>query len=103
KNEEMILLSIWKLGDNAYIVTIRKKIEEIWDKAINFGSLCNTLSALTSRGYLVSEESEPTSKKGGRRKVLYFLTLEGKRALKHVYEVQRNAWDGIADIVSKIE
>ncbi len=103
KNEEMILLSIWKLEGNAYMVTIRKKIEEIWDKTLNLGSLCNTLSALTGKDYILSRDSEPTSRKGGRRKVLYSLTIEGKKALKHTYEVQSNAWDGITNIISNIE
>ncbi len=43
KHEELILLSIWKLSGDAYIVTIRKHIKEVTRKSINYGSLCNTL------------------------------------------------------------
>ncbi|MFC1725106.1 PadR family transcriptional regulator [candidate division KSB1 bacterium] len=99
KHEELILLSIAKLAGNAYIVTIRKDINEITGKSINYGSLCNTLSSLVKKGYLDSKESEPLSEKGGRRKVLYFLSNEGKKALKHAYEIQKTAWNGISSII----
>jgi DNA-binding PadR family transcriptional regulator len=98
KNEELILLSILKLSGNAYIVTIRKRISEFTGKSINYGSLCNTLVSLVRKGYLVSQESKPTSQQGGRRKVLYFLTADGNKALEHAFKIQQAAWEGFAGI-----
>ena len=103
KHEELILLSIAKLTGNAYIVTIRNNIKEITGKAINYGSLCNTLSSLAKKGYLDSRESKPLSEKGGRRKVLYFLSDDGKKALKHAYEIQKTAWGGIAAYIQGVD
>ena len=99
KHEELILLSIAKLTGNAYIVTIRNNIKEITGKAINYGSLCNTLSSLVKKGYLDSKESEPSSEQGGRRKVLFFLSDEGKNAPRYAYEVQKTAWDGVSAFI----
>lgn len=94
KHQEQILLAIWKLDGNAYIVSIRKFVEETTGETINTGSLCNTLTSLIKKGYIQSKDSVPLAQQGGRRKVLYFLTPAGKKALDHAYEVHRLTWDG---------
>ena len=96
KNEELILLSIWKLGENAYGATLRESVRRITGKTLNFGSLYNTLYLLVRKGLVRSRESEATAKKGGRRKILYKLTPDGKKALREAYQVQRQAWDGVS-------
>lgn len=100
KHEEMILLAIWKLAGNAYIVSLRKYCAERRGETINTGSLCNTLTSLLKKGYIASRESESLRQRGGRRKVLYFLTSEGKQALNHAYKVQRSAWEGFVEFSS---
>jgi len=101
KHEELILLAILKLKENAYIVTLRRHIKEITGKTINYGSLCNTLSALIRKGYIKSRESDPLPRQGGRRKVLYSLTTEGKKALKQAYKIQKLAWEGLIELIVK--
>ena len=101
KHEELILLAILKLRENAYIVTLRRHIKEITGRSINYGSLCNTLSALIRKGYIKSRESDPLPRQGGRRKVLYSLTAEGKRALKQAYKIQQRAWKGLIELIVK--
>jgi PadR family transcriptional regulator PadR len=103
KREELLLLSILKLRENAYIVSLRRHIKKISGKSVNHGSLCNTLSALIRKGYITSKESVPLPKQGGRRKVLYFLTDDGKKALKHSYEVQKLAWNGLVQKIAQFE
>jgi PadR family transcriptional regulator PadR len=103
KHEELILLAILKLEENAYIVTIRRHIKEITGKSINYGSLCNTLSALTRKGYIKSKESEPVRRPGGRRKVMYSLAAEGKKALLQSYKIQQLAWDGLVESIVKVD
>lgn len=103
KREELILISIWKLRGNAYIVTIRKNLIEITGKSVNYGSLCNTLNALARKGFIQSQESAPKAIQGGRRKVLYTLTIEGKKALKRSYEIQKLVWDGINGFALGVE
>lgn len=97
KNEELILLSIWKLRENAYGVTIKENFKKITGKALNYGSLYNTLYLLTRKGLVESRESEPVSKKGGRRKVLYSITREGKKALSNAHKIHKLAWDDVHD------
>ena len=103
KREELILISIWKLSGDAYIVTIRKHLKEITGQSLNYGSLCNTLNALARKGFIQSQESAPKAIQGGRRKVLYTLTIEGKKALRRAYEIQKHVWDGITGLVLGVE
>jgi PadR family transcriptional regulator PadR len=99
KNEELILLSIWKLKEGAYGVTIRENFREITGKTLNYGSLYNTIYLLLRKGLVLSRESEPISKKGGRRKILYSLSRHGERALRDAQRVQKLAWGDVPDLV----
>jgi DNA-binding PadR family transcriptional regulator len=96
-------LSILKLGEDAYIVALRRHMKDVTGKSINHGSLCNTLSALIRKGYVRSAESDPEPRPGGRRKILYSLTAEGKRALLEAYKVQKLAWDGLVESIVEAE
>ena len=97
RREEMVLLAIWKLEGKAYIVSIRKYFAETFGATINTGSLCNTLNSLQKKGFIESKESESLRQRGGRRKVLYFLTPGGRQALNHAFRMQRSAWDGFVE------
>ncbi len=97
KNEELILLSIWRLQENAYGVTIRDHLKKITGRILNYGSLYNTLYLLTRRGLVESRESEPLSKQGGRRKVLYSMTREGEKALSNAQKIHKLAWNDVPD------
>ncbi len=98
KNEEFILLSIFKLKDNAYGVTIRRDFMEATNQTLHFGSLYNTLELLMSKSLVTCWESPPGSKRGGRRKKLYYLTPEGKKALKEAQVVYRSVWKKVPDL-----
>ena len=103
KKEEFILLSIWKLKDNAYGVTIRRDFMEATNKTLHFGSLYNTLELLMRKGLVTCWESPPDSRRGGRRKKLYYLTPEGKKALKEAQVVYRSVWRKIPDLETEGE
>ncbi len=97
RNEEWILLSIWKLKENAYGVTIRQSFKRITGKTLNFGSLYNTLYRMVQRGLVSSGESDPQARPGGRRRILYMLTEAGDKALAEAQETQRSAWSDVPD------
>lgn len=99
KHEELILLSICRLKDNAYGVTIRDDLKRVTGKSFNYGSMCNTLYVLLRKGLINSRESEPKPEQGGRRKVLYSLSKQGKKALEHAFNVHKQSWKDIEDII----
>ena len=101
RNEEVILLSIWRLKENAYGVTIRRNVMEVTKRKLHYGSLYNTSDSLIRKGLVVNKESQPISVKGGRRKKLYYLTNRGKDALQSLRQFQNAAWDGIPKFAFK--
>ncbi len=98
RNEELILLSIWKLAGNAYGITIRADFKKVTGKALNYGSLYNTLFRLAQRGLVTTSESAPVSRQGGRRKILYALTALGEKALAEAQKINRLAWGKVPDL-----
>ncbi len=96
-HEQIILLSIFRLRDNAYGVTLRENVMEITNKNIHYGTLYNTLNKLVKKRLVVITKGEPTSERGGRSKIFYGLSESGKTALQKAKELQNAIWNGIAD------
>ncbi len=97
KNEELILLLIWRLKKDAYGVPLRQNFKEITGKMLNYGALYNILYQMERKGLVISKESKPEAKKGGRRKIMYSVTKQGIIALKKAQEIQKIVWQGISD------
>ena len=98
KAEEMIMLSIWRLKDNAYGVTIRKQILRTANKDYTYGTLYGLLDQLVRKVYVERFKGEPTRERGGRSKTFYQLTPRGIKALKNALEIHRSVWEGITDV-----
>lgn len=98
RSEEIVLIAIWRLEDNAYGVTIRDQVSKVTGYEWDFAAVYVALEKLTKNGYVSKVVAGPTKKRGGRRKSLYSLSLSGKKALKEIREVQRELWDGIPDV-----
>lgn len=96
RQEEIYLLAIWRLGDLAYGVQIKKQVSELTGKKISYGALYFTLEQLFKKKYVTRTAGEPTPVRGGCSKIFYHLTPEGKKALKTTYELQKYIWDGIS-------
>ncbi len=96
KNEEIILLSILRIKDDAYGVSIKSQIEESTGNNWNYGLLYATLDQLVKKGLLIKREGKPLSERGGRRKIYYSLSKMGWKALEESYKLKEVIWDGIA-------
>ena len=101
--EEIILLSIWRLQDNAYGVTICDEVSRATGKKWNLGAIYGPLSRLHKNGYVVTTKGEPTFERGGRSKIYYKLSREGKDALRTIYQVNSVIWEKIPLFVSEAE
>lgn len=96
--EEIFLLAIWKLQDNAYAVTIRDQVKKLTGKTWSFGAVFITLERLTNKKYLRSGLSSPTKKRGGRSKRLYSLTDEGRKVLIEIRKLQESIWADMPEL-----
>jgi len=92
RQEEVVLLSIWKLKGNAYGVTIREYISEITGKYWSIGSIYVPLDRLVEKGLVSTYQSKPTERRGGRSKRFYEVTQEGILALEEIKQVQDTLW-----------
>jgi len=93
--EEIILLSIWRLQDEAYGMAIREEIIKATGKNWLLGAIYGPLGRLHKNGYVTTVKGEPTPERGGRAKVYYRLTPEGKKALMEIQKVNARIWNDI--------
>ena len=99
RNEEIVLVAVWRLRGNAYGVTIKDLVSAMTGYPWKFGAVYVTLDMLAGKGYVAKYESEPIAERGGRRKVLYDVTEAGKSALKLIREIHATLWDGLSNAV----
>jgi DNA-binding PadR family transcriptional regulator len=94
--EQLLLLAIVRLGDEAYGVTIRREIEERTGRDVAIGALYTALDRLERKGFVRSVMSEPTAERGGRSKRHVRLKPAGATALKQSRERLARMWEGLA-------
>ncbi len=99
-SEEIILTVILRLKDNAYGVSIKRKVEEVTGKKWIYGTLYNLLDQLVKKGYVSKTKGEPTSERGGRSKIYYNITDPGMEALQAARELHQSIWDGLPKIAA---
>lgn len=91
--EEMFLLAVWKLKDNAYGVTIRQYVTNETGRNYPIGTIYSALDKMARKGYLRKTVSDPTPERGGRSKNYYHITKAGIEALKAAMELKNLIWD----------
>jgi PadR family transcriptional regulator PadR len=99
--EEVYMLSILELKDNAYGVTIKKSVTKKTGKPLSYGGLYFMLAQLVKKGLAAKTPGEPTQKRGGRRKYYYTPTEKGKKALQDTYSHQKALWQDISQEIIK--
>jgi PadR family transcriptional regulator, regulatory protein PadR len=96
--EELVLLTVAALGEQAYGVAIQQDIETRCNRSISIGALHSTITRLEEKGYLKSWVGGATSERGGRSKRFYDVTAAGKKALTEAKALRDELWS-----VSKIK
>lgn len=94
KLEELILLSVWKLKDNAYGTTIFRHILSVTGQKLSLGGVYFPLERLTRQGFLRSYFGPATEERKGLSKRYYELTEKGFEALQDAKRVQDIMWSG---------
>lgn len=100
--EEIVLLTVGVLYNEAYGVAIKKEIETQLDRKVSVGALQSALRRMEEKGYLSSREGESTDKRGGRPKRYFTITALGKRALEYTRDVRLELWDRIPKIALEL-
>ncbi|WOK09064.1 PadR family transcriptional regulator [Imperialibacter roseus] len=101
--EEIILLIVGVLGQDAYGLGIRDELEKQTGRSAAIGAVHATLNRLQEKGYVESGMTEGTQERGGRRKRVFQMTGLGKKALIESKDVRVNLWSQLPDLnVGKI-
>jgi len=96
--DELILVSIWKLGREAYGMAIRGEIIKATGVNWLLGAIYGPLGRLHRQKLVTTIMGEPTPERGGRAKVYYELTPAGLKELKKIREVNSIIWKGAQKI-----
>jgi DNA-binding PadR family transcriptional regulator len=96
--EEIVLLTVGVLYDEAYGVSIKKEIETRLNRNVSVGALQTALKRLEEKGYLKSREGEATEDRAGRPKKYFQITALGKRAMEYTKNTRDELWNAIPKI-----
>lgn len=80
--EQLVLLALVRLGDDAYGVSVHDAIRTRTDRELAFATIYTTLVRLEAKGFVDSWIGDPTPERGGRAKKHFTLTAAGRAALK---------------------
>ena len=93
--EQVVLLAILRLGDEAYAVSVQSEIERCTGRDLSRGSIYITLDRLETKGYLRSRLADPTPERGGRAKRYYTLRPRALEALRENRRALVALWRGL--------
>lgn len=99
--EELVLLIVGVLHPEAYGLNIREEIISQTKRKVAIGAVHSSLSRLQEKGFLKSELAEGTHERGGRRKRLFSITANGKRALEKNHELRNGLFNQIPEMALK--
>ena len=100
--QEIVLLTILILEDNAYGVTIQEEINKRIKRNVSRGALHTALTRLAEKGFIRSKLGEASAVRGGRRKRFYTVTHKGKVALHEAKSMRDQLWQAIPNFSLKI-
>ena len=94
--EEMVLLTVILLKEEAYGVEIKKELEKRLGERLSVGSIQSALKRMEEKGFLYSEFGETTQKRGGKRKRIYDATPHAHKVLQEIKAIREGFWSKIA-------
>ena len=97
--EQVVLLSILRLGEDAYAVSVRDEILRCTRRDVSRGSIYITLDRLETKGYLRSRLADPTPERGGRAKRYYTLRPRAIDALRDSRRALVALWRGLEGVL----
>jgi len=98
--EQLVLLALARLGDDAYGVTIRETLIQRAGRQPSFGAIYSTLRRMEDKGLVRSTLGEPEAVRGGRAKKYVALTARGRAALRDSHAAVVRMAEGLADLGS---
>jgi PadR family transcriptional regulator PadR len=95
ETEQLVMLALARLGEEAYGVPVRREIEERSGRPVSIAAVYAALDRLERRGFATSWLSSPLPERGGRARKHFGLTTDGIEALEAAREAMNRMWDGV--------
>ena len=96
--EELILLTVASLNNEAYAVSVKAEVEQNADRTVNISAVHSSLYRLEDKGYLSSSFGGAESKRGGKKKRNFKVTSAGFESLQHVKNLRQQLWQNIPQL-----
>ncbi len=94
--EEIVLLAVLLLKEEAFGVAIKRELEDRLKETLSVGSVHSALKRMEEKGFLKSQWGEAEKVRGGKRKRIYDVTQEGQAVLNEMKDIRASLWDSIA-------
>ena len=96
--EELVLLTVGALYDEAYGVAVMDEIKTETGRSVNISAIHSALRRLEEKGFVKSRMGGATNERGGRRKRYFVLTSYGKKALDEAQSMRMKLYNRIPNI-----
>ena len=93
--EHIVLLTIMRLNNDAYGVTVRQQVKQLIDRDVSIGALYATIDRLEKKHLITTRSSQPTPERGGRAKRYLTITPQGLDTLKATKKSLDILWHGL--------
>ncbi|GCC50635.1 PadR family transcriptional regulator [Chryseotalea sanaruensis] len=100
--EELVLLAVAALQQEAYGVEIKRELETRLKEKLSVGSIQSALKRMEEKGFLTSEFGEATQKRGGKRKRIYYTTSYARKVLEEMKEIRAGLWESIPSLAHEL-
>jgi DNA-binding PadR family transcriptional regulator len=103
RQEELVLLAVFRLKENAYLISIQDHLNHFTGKDWSISSVYIPLSRLEKKNYLKTTIGEVTEKRGGKAIKYYQVTKAGLKALAELEAVNEIMWSGVKCLKNLLE
>ena len=93
--ELTVLLSVARLGEDAYGLSVRRDVSARTRRDYSVGAIYTTLQRLEDKGFVSSRTTDPLPVRGGRARRHYEMTAAGRRALRDAQRITASIWDAL--------
>lgn len=101
--EELVLLTVAALGEDAYGVEIKRELERRMKERLSVGSIQSALKRMEQKGFLTSELGPATQVRGGKRKRIYKTTSYAHKILNEMRELRASLWESIPKVAHQLK
>jgi PadR family transcriptional regulator PadR len=97
--EQLVLLAVLHLGDQAHGVAIVEAIEARTSRSVSRSALYVTFDRLEAKGYLTSELKPGGDDRGGRSRRYVRVTRRGLCAVRESRQTLLGMWEGLEPLL----